>query len=163
MTLSEQAKVLARLLAERKCRVVFAESCTAGLVSASLAQVPGISAWHCGSAVTYREATKEAWIGVNAKTLARHSAVSRLVACQMARGVLEQTPEADWSASITGHLGPGAPAEFDGVCYIAVAKRAGRQIQIMDIERCELEQKTRVRRQREAASLVLAAITRAIR
>ena len=43
------AQSLANCLNQRQVGVVFAESCTAGLVAASLAQVPGISRWLCGS------------------------------------------------------------------------------------------------------------------
>ena len=53
---------LASLLKVLDVRVAFAESCTAGLVAASLARTPGISQWLCGSAVVYRDATKAAWL-----------------------------------------------------------------------------------------------------
>ena len=52
--LNELAIRLADCLRLRSRRVVLAESCTAGLVSAALAQVPGVSEFHCGSAVVYR-------------------------------------------------------------------------------------------------------------
>jgi len=50
--LSSEAKRLAQILEEQNRKIVFAESCTGGLVSATLTQIPGISSYHCGSAVT---------------------------------------------------------------------------------------------------------------
>ena len=49
----------------------------------------------------------------------------------MAIGVLRITPEAMFSAAITGHLGPAAPPELDGVIYVAVAQRLGSQLQVI--------------------------------
>ena len=58
-----QATRLFDMLRDREVRVVFAESCTAGMVSATLAAVPGISDYLCGSMVTYRPEIKENWLG----------------------------------------------------------------------------------------------------
>ena len=63
------ARDVARELEQQNKKIVFAESCTAGLVSASLAKVPGISQHHCGSAVTYRNDSKHRWLGVSAQLL----------------------------------------------------------------------------------------------
>ncbi len=89
MTTVRLAKAVARQLAKLRVRIVFAESCTAGLVSATLARVPGISEWHCGSAVVYRERTKEAWLDVPRAEIDRFTAVSEAVARRMAVGVLQ--------------------------------------------------------------------------
>lgn len=118
-------KVLSDTLNLQGCRVVFAESCTAGLVSAALSRIPGISSWHCGSAVTYRNDTKHQWLGVSEELLypPGPGPVSEAVARAMALGVLEKTPEAQIAASVTGHLGPNAPIEQDGEVWLAVASR----------------------------------------
>lgn len=104
-------------------KLVIAESCTGGLVAALLTSLPGISDLFCGSAVVYRWDTKMKWLGVNSETLEKYTDVSRETAREMALGVLKQTPEAALAASITGHLGPDAPQEQDGVICIAVARR----------------------------------------
>lgn len=153
--LSDAAEQLAGCLARTGTRLVLAESCTGGLASAALAMVPGVSRWLCGSAVTYREATKTAWLGVSAADLARFTAVSGEVAGQMATGVLRRTPEADWGASITGHLGPGAPEGLDGTVWIGVAGRVGVAANGLDPSRHTLRERERVPRQREAAALLL--------
>ena len=80
----DEVNDLARCLTTSNSRIVFAESCTAGLASALLAAVPGISAHLCGSWVTYREECKQAWLGVPAELLREKSAVRAEVTARMA-------------------------------------------------------------------------------
>jgi nicotinamide-nucleotide amidase len=124
MSLALLVRRVARLLKQKNLKVVFAESCTGGLVAGTLTQVPGISNFHCGGMVVYRNATKRAYLGIPARLLKNPGAVSEVVAREMATRVLQLTPEADISAAVTGHLGPGAPPELDGVAYIAIARRS---------------------------------------
>lgn len=112
----------AKLKAQDK-RIVFAESCTAGLVAATLGRVPGISQHLCGSAVTYRNDTKHRWLGVPTDELEDPGPVSAIVAERMAAGALNATPEADIAVVVTGHLGPNAPEELDGLVFVGVASR----------------------------------------
>ncbi len=178
--LVKDATRLANELRTRGLRIVFAESCTAGLIAASLARFPGISEHLCGSAVVYRNATKTAWLGVSAQDLADESIgpVSKAVAAAMATGVLKRTREADLAASVTGHLGPDAPPELDGVIYVAVARRdpADRTIAIDHVIRHTLASDVppsdgessptplslRHRRQQQAAAFVLQAVAASI-
>jgi nicotinamide-nucleotide amidase len=153
----------ASLLKKRKLRVVFAESCTAGLVSAALASVAGISAHLCGSAVTYRDQTKAVWLKVPSGLLSRAGAVDPSVTDLMATAVLFNTPEAQWSAAVTGHLGPDAPADLDGVIFTAIARRDEQQVRnATSTCRHQLSQSDRVSRQAEAATLVLRQLCMAI-
>ena len=133
--LTSLARHVADLLTRTNTRVVFAESCTAGLVSATLARVPGISAFHCGSAVVYRLDTKTRWLGISAAMLVDPGPVSDEVARSMAVGVLEWTPEARMSAAITGHLGPNAPAGQDGLVFIGIARRTTDGIDVQSFRR----------------------------
>src|SRR3954468_14688310 len=123
MSISTEVRRVARLLKEQNLKVVFAESCTGGLVAGALTRVPGISEHHCGGMVLYRSATKQAYLGIPGKLLEKPGPVSAAVAREMATRILDLTPEADISAAVTGHLGPGAPRRLDGVAYIAVALR----------------------------------------
>lgn len=145
----------ARLKRLRSDRVVFAESCTAGMVAALLGQVPGISNWLCGSAVAYRESVKTAWLGVSRSTLEQQTAESLATTSEMATGVLQKTDDATWAAAVTGHLGPDAPSEIDGTVFISIAKRTGNTIQIAISTTCHLEATSRVDRQYEAVKSVL--------
>lgn len=154
MTLNDDAKALVETLNERDLRIVVAESCTGGMVSAELAKVPGVSERHCGSAVTYRNDTKSKWLGVDEADIRRYTAVSSQVAEQMASGVLEKTPEADVAASITGHFGPNAPDGFDGLVFIGTAIREPSGMTVRASEhrlRCE----GRLPRQEEATALMI--------
>jgi PncC family amidohydrolase len=119
------AQLVAKRLSERQLRLVLAESCTAGLVAATLARIAGISEWLCGSAVVYRLDTKHQWLDVPNALFhpPGPGVVSREVAEAMARGVLAHTPEAQIAAAITGHLGPNAPDDQDGLIGMAVARK----------------------------------------
>ena len=163
--LDRAAKRLAVLLEQHRRNIVFAESCTGGLVAATLTRVPGISARFCGSAVVYQVPTKQHWLDVRADILQRPGPVSREVALEMACGVLRHTPQADCSASVTGHLGPQAPPRQDGLIYIGLAKRiTGRKNDPLQtaVRRFRLPvldarspQRNRHRRQKAAAQEVL--------
>lgn len=165
------AKHILPMLERTNQRIVCAESCTAGLVSATLAGIPGASQWLCGSAVVYRNATKTAWIGVAGEILddPERGDVCEETAIRMAEGVLAITPEASVSVSVTGHLGPGAPAGLDGVVYIGWAQRTESASEPLTIycERVELslsppqdrdDVTRRVTRQTEASQNVLRVI-----
>ncbi len=155
-TLDESARQLAEKLRETGTKIVFAESCTGGLVSATLASIPGISQFLCGSAVTYRGATKIAWLNINASDVERDSAVNEEVAGQMAESVLTNTPESTLAVSITGHLGPDAPPHLDGVVYIGIASHSKPTSVIQH----QLLGLTRVDRQKEAVTEVLGSARR---
>ena len=114
-------RLAADALEQLRWRVVFAESCTAGLVSAALGSIPGISEHLCGSVVTYRNRTKQDWLGIPRELLLNPGPVSEEVVTWMARGALQRTEEADVAIAITGHLGPEAPPALDGVVHIGVA------------------------------------------
>jgi nicotinamide-nucleotide amidase len=116
------AFVVGEALKARGHRLALAESCTGGLVAAELTAVPGASAWLESSAVTYTESAKQRWVGVEAEALARHGAVSEVVARQMAKGV-RAAANVEWGASVTGFAGPtGGTAENPvGTVYVGIA------------------------------------------
>lgn len=151
----ESASVTAKTLQSAGQRIVLAESCTSGLMAATLGSIPGASDVFCGSAVTYRDATKHGWLGIDAEALEDLTAVSAPVTRQMAIAVLRETVEADWSLAITGHLGPNAPSELDGKIFVSVARANPKHDShsdigtILEIERT-LESPHRGERQFEA-------------
>jgi PncC family amidohydrolase len=154
-TLEQQAELLLQRVESLGKRIVLAESCTGGLAASAIARTPGASNSFCGSAVVYREATKHSWLGVSSDELAAHGAVSEPIARQMALGALFHTSEADYSASITGHVGPDAPADLDGVAHIAVALREGDQLSVARHQQIQLAASDRITRQTEAAEMML--------
>jgi nicotinamide-nucleotide amidase len=161
MAISTLVRRIAALLKQQNLKVVFAESCTGGLVAGALTQVPGISDYHCGGVVVYRNATKRAYLGIPARLLKHPGPVSEVVAREMASRVLQLTPEADIAAAVTGHLGPGAPPELDGVVYLAIARwqtgnkqqKRGRKVTVVRYQ-CQSSTQ-RLPRQKEVVAVVL--------
>ena len=141
-------------LRRRRIVLALAESCTGGAVAATLTAVPGVSDVFAGSFVTYRDDSKRRWVGVDAEAIEAETSVSASVAHMMARGALRQTPEATKAISITGHLGPNAPAEQDGVAFIGIA-RGGNKV---DVRRIEFNAKERSKRREEAVAVMLETI-----
>ena len=119
------ARELRDLLAQCGWRLVLAESCTAGRVSAALSSLPGISQWLCGCLVVYRCDSKTRWLGVPADLLADPGVgpvcrdASRLLAIRS----LTITPEANLAVAVTGDVGPGAPPKTDGRLFCACQVR----------------------------------------
>ena len=126
--IDDDAATLADQLYRRNQVIAFAESCTAGLISATLGRIPGISKWLAGSVVVYQIETKAEWLQVDQTLLQDPGPVSQIVSEQMAVGVLNHTPHATISASVTGHLGPGAPPDLDGVAWSSIALRGRNDI-----------------------------------
>jgi nicotinamide-nucleotide amidase len=110
---------LTRLLRERNETVCFAESCTGGLLSASVASLAGVSDVYVGSIVAYSNQVKENFLGVPSSLIKTLGAVSTPVARHMAFGARSRF-ETTWSISITGIAGPsgGTPEKPVGtVCF----------------------------------------------
>ncbi|MDO4436713.1 MAG: CinA family protein [Coriobacteriaceae bacterium] len=119
-------EVLVREAAARGITICTAESCTAGLIAASLADIPGASSVLRGGAVTYCDEIKRDVLGVKAETLAAYTAVSE----QTAREMADRSRElfcATMSVSATGYAGPGGGTEADpaGTVYIATCDDGG--------------------------------------
>jgi nicotinamide-nucleotide amidase len=123
------AKRVLDLFRARGLKVATAESCTGGLVAATLTEIAGSSdVVDCGF-VTYSNAAKQAMLGVPAATLKRLGAVSGETAAAMATGALKNS-QADLAVAITGIAGPGGgTAEKPvGLVYLAAASRDGRRL-----------------------------------
>jgi nicotinamide-nucleotide amidase len=99
--------------------VATAESCTGGLVSKRLTDVPGSSDYFLGGVTAYDNRVKTAVLGVPADLLAAYGAVSPEVAAAMAEGVCRLLG-ADCALSTTGVAGPdgGTEAKPVGLVYI---------------------------------------------
>ncbi len=109
----------------RGWKIATAESCTGGMVSAALTDVPGSSDVVERGFVTYTNLAKTEMLGVREATLAAHGAVSEEVAREMALGALVNS-DADLTVSITGIAGPGG-SEFkpEGRVCFGLATREG--------------------------------------
>ena len=118
------------VFSERGLRLACAESCTGGLVTEAITDIPGSSAVLWGGVVSYSNECKERFLGVKAATLASFGAVSREVAAQMVEGVLAASGEggADIALAITGIAGPDGGSEEKpvGTVWFAWRTRDGR-------------------------------------
>src|SRR3954454_19358765 len=101
-----EARALLELCRAKKLTIATAESCTGGLMAATLTEIPGSSDVVERGFVTYSNAAKTAMVGVPAEVIARFGAVSRETAGAIAQGPLPPSP-ADLPVSITGIAGPG--------------------------------------------------------
>ena len=119
-------EVLGKELLCRQQTIAFAESCTGGLASSMMTDVPGSSEYVKGSVISYTDEVKNQVIHVSKTTLAKKGAVSEETAVEMARGVREAIGS-DMAVSITGLAGPGGGTRKKpvGLVYIAVADANG--------------------------------------
>lgn len=107
-------------LRERRLRVALAESCTGGLVTSRLTDVPGSSDYVERSVVAYSNAAKVDTLGVDPALIAEHGAVSDPVALAMAEGV-RRLAGVDIGVGITGIAGPGGGSEAKPVGTVSIA------------------------------------------
>jgi nicotinamide-nucleotide amidase len=107
-----------------------AESCTAGMTSAWLAEVPGASAVLMEGVIVYSNESKERSVGVGADVIAANGAVSKPVALALAEGIRSKA-DTTWGIGITGIAGPGGGSEAKpvGTVHIAVAGPSGTRHQ----------------------------------
>lgn len=117
------AVALGELLKTRGETLALAESCSGGLASSLITDVPGSSSYLKGSVVSYTNEIKEKVLGVRLDTLRKFGAVSSQTACEMAAGV-RQLMNTDYGISITGNAGPDASeGKPVGLVYIALANK----------------------------------------
>ena len=121
--------VVMGLLRERGLSLSLAESCTGGLLSARVTDVPGASATLERAFVTYANRAKVEELGVDPALLERHGAVSEEVAAAMAQGA-RRAASADVGVGITGIAGPdGGTAEKPvGLVFVALDGAAGTRV-----------------------------------
>ena len=128
-TTTKAARALLSLLRARKLKLAAAESCTGGLLTATLTEIPGSSDVVDRGFVTYSNAAKQKMLGVPGRMLAKFGAVSRETALAMAKGALSHS-DADIAVGITGIAGPGGGSKQKpvGLVHIAAAARGSRRI-----------------------------------
>ncbi len=115
--------VLRRLLAMR-VKVGFAESCTGGLLTSMIVDLPGSSDVLAGGIIAYHNHVKVAQLGVSEDVLLRDGAVSEVTARQMADGV-RIAMRSEYGVSVTGIAGPSGGTEDKPVGLVYVAATDG--------------------------------------
>lgn len=124
-TAALEAKIGA-LLFQQKLNLATAESCTGGLISHRIVQVPGASEYFLGGVVAYAYEAKVKLLGVRWETLRKVGAVSNEVVLQMAEGV-RKVLHTDLGLSVSCIAGPGGatPNKPVGTSWVALATPEG--------------------------------------
>lgn len=118
--------VVGRRLLARGETVATAESCTGGLLSMRITEVPGSSAWFAGGVVTYEARAKSDLASVDPELIRQHGEVSEAVAVALACGIRERFGTT-YGVGITGIAGPGGgtPGKPVGTVHLAVSTPEG--------------------------------------
>jgi nicotinamide-nucleotide amidase len=118
--------IVLKSLKEKGLKLALAESCTGGLVSNMITNVPGTSEVLLESCITYSNEAKIKRLGVSEETLKRYGAVSSQTAYEMAEGI-RKTSGADIGGAITGIAGPGGATNQKpvGLVYMAISSSEG--------------------------------------
>lgn len=120
---------IVKLLLDKQLKIATVESCTGGLIAATLVNCSGVSGCFNEGIVTYSNEAKNKYIGVKKETLATKGAVSEETAREMAEGI-RKTAQVDIGLSSTGIAGPnGGTAEKPvGLVYIGIATPEGTEV-----------------------------------
>ena len=121
---------LAESLSSRQLRLCLAESCTGGMLSGILTEIPGSSTWFDRAFITYSNDSKQIMLGVSKDSLEQYGAVSEQIAQEMASGALANSL-ADISLSITGIAGPsgGSKDKPVGTVFFALSSKNNELVQ----------------------------------
>ena len=108
-----------------------AESCSGGLISKMITDIPGCSAIYPGGVCAYSNEMKIKWLNVKSSTLEQYGAVSAETALEMAQGIRNVTGS-DYGISTTGIAGPGGGSieKPVGLVWIGVAVKSGENVKI---------------------------------
>lgn len=119
-------RVVGKLLLQKGMKLAVAESCTGGLISEKITDIPGSSEYFLGGIIVYANSLKESLLDVSPDLIKEKGAVSREVAENMAYSVLEKT-KADISIAITGYAGPtdGGADNPVGTVFVAISTPQG--------------------------------------
>ena len=131
-------------LAHRRETVATAESLTAGLLCATLTEVPGASAVVRGGLIVYATELKERLAGVDAALLAEHGPVHPAVAESLAQGACRRC-ESSWGVGLTGVAGPSPQGDVPaGTVYLGLVGPGVRTSRTLHLpgERAEIRHGT---------------------
>jgi len=119
LALEEQIGALLRKYGKT---ISIAESCTGGLISHRITNVPGSSDYYDCGGIAYSNQSKIDILHVSPETLKKFGAVSRQTAIEMAQGI-KQVSGSDLALAVTGIAGPGGgtPKKPVGLVYICLA------------------------------------------
>ena len=125
------AKRVIEIASEKKIRIAVAESCTGGMITEKITDIPGSSNCFSHGVVSYSDEAKSQFFMIKDDTLEDHGAVSQEVAEQMAEGVIQYN-DCDISVSVTGIAGPSGATKTKpiGTIWFSWAKKVENKIVI---------------------------------
>ena len=120
------AEQLLSLCRDKGVTLATAESCTGGMIGATITSIPGSSDVFLGGVISYANSAKQSLLNVNENTLASHGAVSGETAEEMAKGAV-QALGATVAVSVTGIAGPGGQTHEKpvGLVHFGIATKDG--------------------------------------
>lgn len=133
MSHTENVNAIVRQLVLRKQTLAFAESCTGGLISHWVTQLPGVSAVFRGSVIAYHEDLKEDLLEVSGSVIEQFGMTSIQTAGEMARGA-RSVCRSDWALSTTGIAGPSGGDEDNPVgtvCFFISGPQLEREARMV--------------------------------
>lgn len=142
---------LVKLLLEKDLQITCAESCTGGMITSRLVNVPGVSEILMESYVTYSNEAKHRLLGVEQEALSKYGAVSQQVAFQMAEGAA-RAAGADAAIAVTGIAGPGGGTAQKPVGLVYIGTYLCGNIRVT--ENHFLGERYEIRRQAAEAALL---------
>jgi len=147
------SSILIKELARRSQTIVFAESCTGGLLSSSITSISGSSQVFRGSIVSYSNELKNSLLNISEDKLKKYGAVSEEVCEAMSINVKEKLG-ADWSIAISGIAGPsgGTQDKPVGLIYISIS---GPNNDITNIKKIFNSTRNRIEIQRLSVNVCL--------
>lgn len=150
--MSELERAVAGFLRRSGLTLAVAESCSGGLISKRITDIPGSSGYFLLGVVTYANSAKERVIAVPHELIERHGAVSSEVAVAMAEGVRDLSGS-HIAIATTGIAGPegGTPEKPVGTVFIAIVSPAGSEA----VRHCFAGSREAVREATTEAALLL--------
>jgi len=147
------AKNLILSLRQKGERVCCAESCTGGMITAALTEIPGSSSVFSRGFVTYSNQSKIDMLGVKLKTLELHGAVSGQTVSEMASGAITASNgEADYAIAVSGVAGPDGGTKDKPVGLVYIGLKKGSKI---IVKKNLFKSKKRISIQKATAKLAL--------
>ena len=153
----DNAELLINKLIELGYTITTAESCTGGMISSTLVDVPGASSVINECHITYSNEAKMKYLNVKEETLQTYGAVSEETAYEMAVGAYELA-KADVAIGVTGLAGPGGGTEAKPVGLVYVGYNVKGNVKVkkynFDGDRLQIRKQTTMKVIEEILSLI---------
>ncbi|MDX9702546.1 MAG: CinA family protein [Candidatus Auribacterota bacterium] len=145
------------LLINKKLTLALAESCSGGLVSHRITQVPGSSNYFLGGVVAYSNDMKMRLLGVHESTLDQYGAVSKQTAIEMAQGI-KKISDASICCAITGIAGPGGGSIEKPLGLVYIAVTSYKQEECKQFQFLGSREEIKIKTSNEALKMILYSI-----